>query len=86
MLTFLYYPEVIRFSLHDDFEIGDVGTELLYFLVVELGGALGVLFDIKSRAYVDDHLVRCGQIALDVEGVGQRDENVFFIFIFGKCG
>jgi len=37
------------------------------------------LFNVESRANVDDYLVGVGELALDVEGVGERDENVFFI-------
>lgn len=38
------------------------------------------LFDIESRANINDHAVRVGKLALDVEGVGEGDEDVFVVW------
>ena len=36
------------------------------------------LFNKKPRPDIDNHMIRVGKLALDVERVGQGDEDVFF--------
>lgn len=73
----LNHPQIVRLAVDDILQLLDVLAELLDLGVVEGGSGVGGLLDVEAGADVDEHVAGAGELAGDVEGGGQGDEEGF---------
>lgn len=70
-------PQIIRLAVDDILQLLDVLGELVDLGGVELLRVVRRLLHVEARADVDEHVAGAGQLARDVEGGGQGDEEGF---------
>ena len=73
--TFFDDPQVLVLALHDLLQLGEVLAQVVDLAVVELKRVRRRLFDVETRAHVDDHCRGRGEVAGHVERLGEGDED-----------
>ena len=73
----LHNPQIIRLPINNILQLLDIRPQLLYLAIVEFLSIIRSLLHVETRPDVDDDVRGVGELAGDVEGGCQGDEEGF---------
>lgn len=76
----LHHPQIIRLPIHNVFQILDVLPKFFDLGIIKRLSLRGRFFDVEARADVDEDVLVVCELAGDVEGGGEGDEDGFVWF------